>query len=79
MVNVYSGTTSTSYNFFFRTNLQGDVVTIYNGSTNAQVVSFNYDAWGAYTTNIHNSTLSQIALNILWKITLTTTLNLKQD
>ena len=62
-VKVYSGTTATTYDFYFRTNLQGDVLAIYDGRTNAQVVSFNYDAWGAYTTNVHNTTLSQIALN----------------
>ena len=62
-VKVYSGTTATTYEFFFRTNIQGDVLAIFDRSTKAQVVSFNYDAWGNYTTTVSNATLSQIALN----------------
>ncbi len=60
---VYNGTTTTTYDFFFRTSIQGDVLAIFDGNTKAQVVSFNYDAWGNYTTTASNATLSQIALN----------------
>ena len=51
------------HTIFFRTNIQGDVLAIFDGNTKAQVVSFNYDAWGNYTTTVSNATLSQIALN----------------
>ena len=54
-VYVYNGTTATTYEFFFRTTIQGDVLAIYDGSTNAQVVHFNYDAWGNHTVTNYTS------------------------
>ena len=60
---VYNGTNYDAYDFFFRTNLQGDVLAIYDKTTKQQVVSFNYNAWGEYTTNVYNTALSQISLN----------------
>ena len=42
--------------YFYETNLQGDIIAIYdeNGS---KVVGFRYDAWGSFNTDISNSTV----------------------
>ena len=42
--------------YFYETNLQGDVVAIYD-SNGSKVVSFVYDAWGNFTVNAENSTI----------------------
>ena len=47
---------STPVYYFYETNLQGDIIAIYdeNGS---KVVGFRYDAWGSFNTDISNSTV----------------------
>ena len=42
--------------YFYETNLQGDVVAIYDAN-GSKVVSFTYDAWGNFTANIANYTV----------------------
>ena len=45
--------------YFYETNLQGDIITIYdeNGS---KVVGFRYDAWGDCNTDKYNATIVRI-------------------
>ena len=42
--------------YFYETNLQGDVVAIYD-SNGSKVVSFTYDAWGCFNTDKTNTTI----------------------
>ena len=49
---VYSGTV---YDYIFRTNVQGDVLGVYNKSGTA-LVSYAYDAWGNFTETVHSTT-----------------------
>ena len=42
--------------YFYETNLQGDIINIYD-ENGAKVVGFRYDAWGNFTTNVVNSTV----------------------
>ena len=53
----------TQYNLMFLTNIQGDVISIYNTS-GTNLVEFTYDAWGNFVYNIVGtpSTEQQIAL-----------------
>ena len=39
--------------FWYEKNLQGDVVAVYSDS-GVKLVSYNYDAWGNFTTTYHN-------------------------
>ena len=51
----YNGNTCTEYEFFFRTNIQGDVLAVYNASGTC-LMEITYDAWGNFTDTI--STMS---------------------
>ena len=42
--------------YFYETNIQGDVIAIYNSSW-TKLAAFYYDAWGNFTPTIHNSTV----------------------
>jgi len=42
--------------YFYETNIQGDVIAVYDSSWN-KIVSFSYDAWGNFTPTINNSTV----------------------
>jgi len=43
-----------SYNYVYRTNMQGDVVAVYNES-GTLLVSYIYDAWGNFTETVHRT------------------------
>ncbi len=51
----YNGTTCTEFDFFFKTNIQGDVLAVYNAS-GTEVMKITYDAWGNFTDTV--STMS---------------------
>ena len=47
----YNGTTCTEFDFFFKTNIQGDVLAVYNAS-GTEVMKITYDAWGNFTDTV---------------------------
>ena len=51
----HDGTTCTEFDFFFKTNIQGDVLAVYNAS-GTEVMKITYDAWGNFTDTV--STMS---------------------
>ncbi len=50
----YNGNTCTEFDFFFKTNIQGDVLAVYNAS-GTEVMKITYDAWGNFTDTVNNS------------------------
>jgi len=44
-----------TYTYLYRTNIQGDVLGVYN-TEGTLLVSYVYDAWGNFTETVHNTT-----------------------
>ena len=46
--------------YWYEKNLQGDVVAVYS-ATGTKLISYEYDAWGNFTTTYHNNGSSSVA------------------
>jgi len=50
-----NGNVTGTYTYLYRTNIQGDVLGVYN-TEGTLLVSYVYDAWGNFTETVHNTT-----------------------
>ncbi|MBQ9744288.1 MAG: DNRLRE domain-containing protein [Clostridia bacterium] len=50
-----NGTVTGTYNYIYRTNIQGDVLDVYN-TDGTILVSYTYDAWGTFTESVYGTT-----------------------
>ncbi|MBQ8393462.1 MAG: RHS repeat protein [Clostridia bacterium] len=50
-----NGTVTGTYNYIYRTNIQGDVLDVYN-TDGTVLVSYTYDAWGNFTESVYGTT-----------------------